>query len=606
MREPDLSRFFSFLFVLLLFWGTAGPAEAAFPGFSEQVNLDEVRFPAGELSKAAEDYAGSRQNWPIVSRLADYDSGENVFILSESALARLALFRQSWQQVQQARQRFTQLITDGGRVFVPDSVNELDAMFINYRQLINEAKVEESITMASGIDEKIAQVEDELVELRNQQIEARLTHKKGEVDRRQGLIASWASADTGTLFERSDGIRTGAASEARLLFRDGSDVLISEQTIATIRESTLDRLTNRTEVEIELSSGSLLTRLSASARSQSDYRLNAGNTVTNVRSNNFWTENREGEQVSMSNFDGEVTVEAGNAEVRLMENQGTIVRRGEQPVAPIELLAAPKLLLEESGSVVYDEQFELRWTAVEGAVSYEVSISPRRSMDRDLRHFSSETTRTRLPELNLGEFYVQVRAYDENGLRGRSSPTAQLFRVEDMIPPPLLLDSPDEELQSLEPRYVFTGTTEPSASLRINGQPVELDETGRFQAEVRLEESGSVQEYRLQASDKAGNVREVVRRLRYIDQEELFQLRWSSRERAGGIERAPQLLVSGQAYSFMRVELEIGSQQIQQRVGTNGNWAVQFRPEDAPHIQLHFVDGDTGQRLVSRRFELLN
>lgn len=606
MRKPEVVHTLYLLGILLLLLPPGeGGAWESYAAIAQPAD-EEVRFPAGGLSEAAEEYAGSRQNWPVVSQLASYDTRENIFTLNAAALARLSRFRQHWQEVQQARQRFTRLIADGGRVFIPDEISKLDAMFVAYRQLISEAKVDESIGAASQISEQIAQVEQELSRQRNQQIEARLTHKKGEVDRRQGLIARWEMADIGTLFERSDGIRTGTASEARLLFLDGSDVLISPQTIATIRESNLDRLTNSSQVEIELSSGSLLTRLSASARNQSNYRLNAGNTSSRVRSNNFWTENREGEQVSMSNFDGEVTVEAENTEVQLAENQGTIVRRGEQPIAPVALLPAPELRLGASGSVIYDSFFELAWTEVPEAAYYEISISPRRNMDRDLRYISSENTRSRLPELAPGQYYIQVRAYDANGLRGRSSPPEPFLRVEDTIAPPLLLDAPDEELQSLQSRFSFTGTTEPEARLQLNGRDIEVGPDGRFSAEVQLHDSGSIQEYTLRATDNAGNLREVTRRLRYIDEEELFQLRWSSREQPDGIERARQMLVSGQAYSFMRVELETAGRRIRQPVGTNGNWAIQFRPGEARELQLHFIDRNTGERLSSRSYKLLN
>lgn len=581
------------------------PALHASP-FSLSSNSDEVRFPAGELSRIAAEYAGGQQNWPVVSRLAVYSSQENAFTLDAAAVLRLSEFKTGWEQVQQARQRFSNLVAEGGRVFAPESVNSLDDMFIRYRELITEAAIEKSIEMAGTITEKLTTLESEIRQMRNQETEARLAHKVGEVDRRPGLIASWQTADIGALFQRSDGIRTGAASEARLVFLDGSDVFVSEETIATIRESNLDRLTNRSEVEIELSSGSLLTRLSASGQNQSNYRLNTGNTVSSVRSNNFWTENREGEQVSMSNFDGQVTVEAGNAEVELMENQGTIVRRGQQPLAPIELLPAPELRLDASGSVIYDELFELQWTAVEGAAFYEVSVSPHRSMDRDITSFSIEDTRSTVPELTPGEYYVQVRAYDENGLRGRSSQPQQLLRIEDTIPPALLLDAPDEELRTFSPNYVFTGTTEPGARLTVNGREVPTDPAGRFEAEVELEKSGRTKEYELRASDRAGNVRSVTRHVRYIDENELFQLRWSTRPRDEGIQRARQMLVSGQAYSFMNVQLNVSDQLIELRVGTNGSWAIQFEPGDASQIELYFVDRDTGQRVANQTYELVH
>jgi len=572
--------------------------------YSQNVNnvADSLNFPASQLSEAAARYAGAAQNWPVLSSLAEYDAQTNRFTILPSNLETLAQFSTAWSQLEASRTRFSQLILEGGRVFAAEELVVIDSLFARHRRLVSEANIPESIRLSGTIDERVQEVNDLIETRRKADIEARLEQKTGQVDRREGLLAEWNPAATGELFVREDGIRTGQESQAQLVFLDGSDVVLYENTTAVIRQSQVDRLTNRSEVDIELSGGGLLTRLSAAARNQSEYSLNAGSATTDIRSGNFWAETASEDRVTMSNFDGEVTVRAEAGQVLLQENEGTIVIRGREPSDPIRLLTAPQHGWSSPDSVIYNDEIDLTWQEVNGASYYEVDMAPSRTFDAGLRTVRTSGTVAALTGIPVGISYLQIRAFDQNGLRGNNTAPLRLLRIATDAPPPIILDQRDRQvIYTYEQDFRLTGTTQPDVRLLVNGSDVQVDISVRFAAPLTVEDERSV---RIQAIDPAGNTREVTQKIQYIDTGRLFDLSWSVPVTGNQVTRTPRILISGSAWPFMRVEIQAGDQRWQMPVGSTGQWSRQISPGNADSIIITFKDRSSGETIAEQSFEL--
>jgi hypothetical protein len=576
-------------------------------GQAQATATDSLHFPASRLSDIAAERAGAPQNWPVVSHLAQYNSRTNRFSIGPTQQRELNRFLQSWQQLERSQIQFSQLITEGGRVFAPEELVVLDSLFTTNRRLINEPNIQGSIEAMANITTKVNEVSQLIEQRRKADIEARLEQKTGQVDRRRGLITEWISASVGDLFQRADGIRTGRESQAQLVFLDGSDVVLYENTVAVIRQSRIDRLTNRSEVEIELSDGGVLTRLSAAARNQSEYTVNTGESVSTVRSNSFWAESQAGNRVLLSNFDGEVLVSAARSEVVLQENQGTVVVRGREPTAPIPLLAAPAVDWSRPDSVIYTDNLDLLWAEVENAAFYEIDIAPTRTFDAGVRTRRANTNRIQLSDISGGVSFVQIRAFDQNGLRGNNSGVLRLIRIATSAAPPIIPDVRGlSVIYSQDRDYYLTGTTQPGVRLWADQQAVPVDADGRFSARIQLDPDQPQRSVTLVASDPAGNRRELVQTIRYVNPASLFDLQWSVPERENGLLRAPVVLVSGQAYNFMSVELRVGSQSLVQPAGASGVWSRQFRPGEAREITVIFTDRSTGTEIARKTWQFLN
>lgn len=581
-------------------------------GYSQNVNISEVsstdettpaiEFPASALSEIAARYAGASQNWPVISSLSDYDSRTNRFTLPSARLPELERFRASWEQLEEHRATFSRLILEGGRVFASDELVVIDSLLAAHRRLVSDADITGSIRTAEAIGSRVRTVEQLIESRRKAEIEARLEQRMGQVDRRQGLLAQWNPAEVGELFARQDGIRTGAESLAQLVFIDGSDVVLYENTTAVIRQSQVDRLTNRSEVEIELSGGGLLTRLSAAARNQSEYTLNAGAASSNIRSNNFFAEAETEDRVTMSNFDGEVIVRAEAGQVTLQENEGTVVVRGREPSAPIRLLMAPDLGWSQPDSVIFNDHVIMRWGQVTGAEFYEVDIAASRTFDSGLRTLRTRDTEARLNDIPTGVSYVQIRAFDSNGLRGNNTRPYRLLRISTDAPPPIILDMRDRPvLYSLEQGYTLTGTTQPGVRLTMNDSLIPVDVDGRFAVPIRVEDRFTAQ---LVATDAAGNTRSLTQVIQYINPDALFNIRWSVPVSDNRVQRAPRILLSGTAFSFMQVDIRAGEETWRMPVGANQNWSRQIHPGTASSLTVRFTDRTTGDLIAERTYEL--
>ena len=298
--------------------------------YSQNVNnvADSLNFPASQLSEAAARYAGAAQNWPVLSSLAEYDAQTNRFTILPSNLETLAQFSTAWSQLEASRTRFSQLILEGGRVFAAEELVVIDSLFARHRRLVSEANIPESIRLSGTIDERVQEVNDLIETRRKADIEARLEQKTGQVDRREGLLAEWNPAATGELFVREDGIRTGQESQAQLVFLDGSDVVLYENTTAVIRQSQVDRLTNRSEVDIELSGCGLLhPGLSGRCPQPVGVRPERRSATTDIPLGEFWAETASKNALPCRILDGEVTVRAEGRTGTAAGKRGTIVIR---------------------------------------------------------------------------------------------------------------------------------------------------------------------------------------------------------------------------------------------------------------------------------------
>lgn len=559
-----------------------------------------MEFPASQLSDISRTYAGSPNNWPIVRELADYDYATNRYFISLENAQKLQAFLSSWQDLEKHRAIYAAMSTRGGQVFASEELQVLDSLFSNHRRLISDANREESLILANELIQKIQEV-DELIESRRvADVEARLQDITGQVDHRKGLLSQWISASVGDFFNRSDGIRTGRQSQAQLVFVDGSDVVLYENTTAVIRQSRVDQLTNRSEVEIELSGGNMLTRLTPGARTDSDYRLVAGTSTSEIRSGNFWAQSDQQERIIMSNFDGEVLVGAAESQVLLRQNEGTIVVRGQEPTAPIRLLPAPSLSVFNPDTVLYTDQMHLAWSSVAHAAFYEAETAVSRGFDRDVRTFRSNETSVTIRGLREGINYVHVRAYDENGLRGNNSSILRVLRIVSDVPPPVLLDTRRQQIvYTFEPLFQLAGTTEPGVQLRINGELVPVASSGRFSHEIRVDSEKNIT---VLAVNNAGISREISQTVRYVDPDALFNLRWSVPVSEQVVRRAPVISISGQAHSFMNVVLRTSESELVVPVGTGGNWARQVRTGTSEYLIVQFTDRATGTVIAERTF----
>ena len=560
-----------------------------------------VTFPSSQLQEMALRYTGDTLNWPILVQITERNIQENSFTLSQSALLQLETLSEATAIVIREKERMKELIANGATVFAKDEWIAAVQQFEQHKQAVADGDLDEAITSAFPITEKLNILESVLASNRMVEIQAELEDKVGRVDKRVGILGDWDSAEIGDLFEESDGLKTHAESFANLGFTDGSKIIVDPNTVAIIRKSRVDKLDERAEAEITLESGGLLARLSSVATQRSNYVLNAGSSETELRTTNFYAESDGNETVKLTNYDGVASVSANDVTITIRENEGTIVREGEAPAPPIQLLPAPELFWDSQDTVVYKDQIIYTFNQVQDAESYIVQRSTSSSFDKDLQEIEVSNNVALLSYLPLGRTYVRVAAIDRLGLRGPFSETTRIIRNEDNQPPPAFIDNLNGNvLFTLTNSATITGVTQPDARVLVNSVSVPVQNSGRFT--YTLENLVPDQSVSIVAMDDSGN--NTVRGVRVVQLTEdiLFNLALNgARGRDVIVVDRPSVTISSRAYPGLEVIINNAGTTRRVQTDSQGRWGITMNMQQG-ELSVTFKDIRTGELYLTKSF----
>jgi len=471
----------------------------------------------------------------------------------------------------------------------------------NYNEAVKNGDVNEAITSGNSIEEKVDEVEFALIENRMVEVQAQLEQKKGIVDKRLGLLGSWELANIGDLFKEADGLKTGEESYANLGFTDGTKIIVDPNTTAIIRKSRIDRLSETSDTEITLQEGGLLAKLSSVAAERSKYILNAGSSQSELQTTNFYAESGGDETVKLTNYDGVASVSASDVTITIRENEGTIVREGQAPTPPVQLLPSPDLVWASNDTIVYTEQIIFPFQLVDDADSYIVQRSTSPTFDTDLEEIKVSNNTALLSYLPLGNTYVRVQSVDRLGLRGPYSEATRIIRNIDNQPPPAFIDNLNGNILFTKTNSAtITGATQPDARVLINNQAVEIDQSGRFSKVV--ENLVADQMVSVVATDNSGN--NTVRGVRvvYLTEEILFNFALSGASGRNPIRvNRPTVTISSRAYPGLEVIINNAGTSRRVQTDSQGRWGITMSMQEG-ELSITFKDTQTGETYLTKSF----
>lgn len=562
-----------------------------------------LSFQAQELQKVSQRYTGNTSNWPLVVEMAEHDANTNIFTLRPPDILQLQNFAGFSTLVQEQKNRIDQLINSGATVFASEEYAIVKEVIQSYNTAVTNGDIEAAIAFAENMQQSVDVMEDSLAKNRVVDVQAQLSKKKGEVDKRTGLLGGWQDAWIGDLFKQSDGIRTLIESYATLSFTDGSDIQVNPNTVAVIRKSRIDRLTDATDNEITLENGELLAKLSAAGKNKSQYILNAGPSRSDLKTQNFFAEADGEGMAKLSNYEGEVFVNANDVTITIQENEGTIVEEGKDPLQPVKLLPAPQLNWSSSDTVINKEQLLFSYQAIEGAVSYRIQYSASPKFDGEVGEINTRNTSVMLENLPMGMTYARVQASDQLGLRGPFSKVARIIRTEDNTPPLIYIDyAYNDVLLTLEKDYSVQGLTEPDATLLINGERVSIQSSGRF-SHLLPDVSGEM-EVQINSKDPSGNQTNLNYILVRLTENHLFdfKLRTTPALSASNI-KAGKIMISATAYPGLKVNISNEQQNRTITTDRQGRWGITTSLIPG-NLTISFIDLNSGKVYISKSYKV--
>ncbi len=572
----------------------------SFPSFLCAQN-SAITFPSSELQQMALRYSGNTLNWPVLVDLADHDISSNTFSLSASDILQLQSLASTSAKVQASDTKVRELISSGATIFAKEDLAKVNGLLKEYIDAIQSGKLERALEIGNSIPSSVTDLETTLMSNRLVQVQAQLAQKEGNVDKRLGLLGSWSDAFVGDLFKESDGLRTLKESYASLAFTDGSSITVDPNTVAVIRKSRIDKLDESADTEISLVQGGLLAKLSAAGKERSKYILNAGSSSSDLKTQNFYAESDGNSTVKLTNYDGVANVSANDVTITIKKNEGTIVKEGQPPAAPIKLLSAPTLAWASKDSIIYRENVAFSFNEVTDAVSYRVQYSSSSSFTTDIKELVLRTNSANLTNLPLGTTYVRVQAVDNLGLRGPYTEATRVIRNVDNQPPAIFIDDlAGSILFTLDNSVLIKGVTEPDAVLMVDGKRIPIQISGKFI--YQAQNISADQNIRLTSTDGSGNVTEKSIRLVRLTEEVLFNFSLSGASGTDVIRvNRPSVTVSSKAYPGLEVIIMNEDNTRRVQTDSQGRWGITMNMQEGK-LSVTFKDIRSGVSYLTKSF----
>jgi hypothetical protein len=329
--------------------------------------------------------------------------------------------------------------------------------------------------------------------------------------------------------------------------------------------------------------------------------LNAGNSTTELNTQNFLAENSGGTNVRLSNYDGEALVSANNVIVTIRKDEGTIIRGNTAPLPPVKLLPAPKYLTSKLDTIIYQNDFLLNFEGVDDAVSYRVEYSTAYNFDENVVIKEVTNSRVVAENLPLGTTYVRVQSVDNLGLKGPFSDKFLVIRNQDTKSPPIFGDQFDQKVHFvLSNSVTISGVTEPDAAVLINDKNTEVSSSGAFNRVVSLESNDQI--INVTSTDGSQNTTRKELRVVHLTEEYLFKVKLDGLDIKEDIPAANSTkTITGRAFPEMEVELKNGDTIKTVKTDSQGRWGVTMNVQQGK-LSITFKANQTGIETLSKSY----
>lgn len=234
-----------------------------------------------------------------------------------------------------------------------------------------------------------------------------------------------------------DVITTSASGFVSIAFSSGSVINLQPDTIATLERLVCLETDDSCIVEIITQRGRITSEVEARGQQPVEFRITTPQASAAVRGTVFDID--VADQLLVALIEGDLDVAAQNQTVALTEGFGLTVQQGEPPGEPIELLPAPVFKRVPARIATGDT---VEWWPFGDAEAYQLLLSNDEAGLDTLNTLqlpavpSQVDLQPAIPEpLDSGDYFLTLRAVDNNGLQGFTSVTRiTLADIDEAIP----------------------------------------------------------------------------------------------------------------------------------------------------------------------------
>ncbi len=271
---------------------------------------------------------------------------------------------------------------------------------------------------------------------------ARLKEVSGQVEERPVPIP-WNDAQAEDLLVEKDGLRTYKDSSTELEFRDGSNLVLSEESLVFLRTSERS-VTGPKKRSVEIVEGQAEVQALEPGAPRTDIEILVGTAkATATQSEDGLAQARARKAADgaaqVMVYEGASEVEAGGESVEVPKGMGTAVPENARPSPPEKLLPPPAPLEPAAASEWPFGNPWFSWQPVPEARAHTVEICADPGCGQLVRRAAEvRDARWRPEPLPEGDLYWRVTAVAPSGLDGYPSeavPFKILFSGTDTLPP---------------------------------------------------------------------------------------------------------------------------------------------------------------------------
>lgn len=250
------------------------------------------------------------------------------------------------------------------------------------------------------------------------------------------------SVQPGMALNAGDRLSTESDGSLTLRFADDSTLLLQKNSILVLDSLSAYGDTGMVDTRLRLQQGRANHQV-VPAPGGASYEIGTPVASSAVRGTEFRTAADPVDGITRTEvLDGRVALSGAARTVILDAHEGSLVRPGKAPTAPVRLLPPPDL--GSIPTVLEQSPVPLQLPSLRGAVSYRVQIAPDAGFQQLLYDAVVATPRFRGPDLADGNYVLRMCGIDARGLDGLCA--EHPIRVNARPAPPALLAPPADAM----------------------------------------------------------------------------------------------------------------------------------------------------------------
>src|SRR5581483_7473655 len=247
---------------------------------------------------------------------------------------------------------------------------------------------------------------------------ANFTQLDGTVRVKKHDSNNWISADFTVPLEKGDVVQTASDGIAKIVFADGSNYVVKQDSLIVIEENSTDA-SQRTQVSVQVTTGTVDLSTSTFTQGSRSGVSVAGASATFAPESSAQVRNDprdDRHEIMVKKGSGEVT---RNGETVALTSFERVSFTTDSRMAKSKEISPPTLISPQNMAPIFisggAKTQDFLWTPVALAKLYRVRISKNPYFSSTVYDEKTSATQARVPNLKEGNYYWQVQSVDATG-----------------------------------------------------------------------------------------------------------------------------------------------------------------------------------------------